>query len=680
MADPFVLSNDFRGGRSKDVPAFLRETHCAEAVNIDFFYARCGNKRWGSQLQFTGAFGGDGNTPWGSLIRHQPGTDESQAELWAFNHGPSPGQVQRVVAIGAPTGIVLPDPINTTLPLKAAGAEVRGATFNGKLFLAYDSPVDRLHVWDGTTVRRVGIAQTPPPTFNSVGAGALTDTRNYKAAFTKQVGGITVARSELSDFSGIHTMVAQYCAMNRPALLNEGETHWELYAFSDDDAYGTGYLIVTSPIAAVSAVDNLTPLVGDPPPEIGLNTPPISWKYLMVHGNRLLGAGSWEASQPNNRVWFTAPLGSGDQPNDDERVPVTLAAQNFVDLDENDGGFIVGFGGVINGSPVVVKSNGVHRLIPTGNAATPYQVAATPISRTVGGIRQEAIVQAEDEAGNVALYWLARTGPYRYSPTRGVEYCGYDIEDVWETTRAGDGYGQPHGVWYAAKKQVWFHVAISTPGWPRSATHRLVLHTQSCRSTGQGARGGWVRHDGSVCTALASVLYVTPTAAANGSPLRPYTSYGLYAVPIPIVGGFTRAAIVSHDLAGLLTDLGTDTYRSYLYSPAYLLGGLANRFSTLEPLFLVRREVAGAFQESTFGATLLRDFSEEQLFDRITQPSDSAAATTRFQIRRMATSMTGAHAVQVILGDAGVRNSPPYDAWWGIEAVMIERSDPNERA
>lgn len=697
MADAFVLSNDFRGGRCKDVPTFLGANQCAEAMNVDFHYSRCGNKRWGSQLV-------SANTsvpPWGSLIRHQPGLDESANELWAFNHGSDlPHQALRIVSasFGTLTWVTLVDPILATLFPRECGAVVRGASLNGKLFLAYASPVDRLHVWDPATgtVRRVGIPTPAAPTLNSRPAGAVpTCIRVYRVAWTKQTTGITTYRSGLSLASIGVTLSSQYAVMNRPALANEGETHWELYAYQNDDDYATGYLVATTPIATLTANDNTTPLEGEPPPEIGLSDPPASWKYIMVHGNRLLGAGAWnEGVGRNNRVWYTAPLGSGDAPGDDERVPATLAVQNYLDIDENDGGFIVGFGGVINGSPIVFKSNGVHRMIPTGNASNPYQVAATPISKSVGAIRQEAIVMAEDENGNPAVYWLARNGPHRYSPTKGVEYCGYDVEDLWQTTVAGDTYGQPHGIWYPNKKQIWWYLADGTGPLARCANFRLVLHTEHCRSTGQGARGGWVVHDGAVQVALASVGYVTSITAATGrenatpkavlvgAPLRPYVSLGNYR-PTPPAGPIA-ATLVLCDVYNVLSDLGV-YYSSYIYSPAYMLGGLANRFTSMQPLFLARYVTPGpVFSACVFGAALTRDFNEEVLADLVTAPPDVTVPpdilSLKYQVRRMAIAVTGAHVAQLVYGDTGVRAAGPWNMWWGIEAVMLERETPNERA
>jgi hypothetical protein len=53
-------------------------------------------------------------------------------------------------------------------------------TFNDKLFIAYDSVVNRLHVYDGTSIRRVGLGQDGvAPTVANTGAGAYPATARF---------------------------------------------------------------------------------------------------------------------------------------------------------------------------------------------------------------------------------------------------------------------------------------------------------------------------------------------------------------------------------------------------------------------------------------------------------------------------------------------------------------------
>lgn len=662
MADTFLVIGDLQGGRSgTDVPTSLPSRQCQEAVNIDYYYAKCGNKRWGATNVSIVGYSGQTSID-GSLIRHVPGGDETLAELWTFNadSGSLGKQVQRMVggSWSAPTVL---DPLLRILAPNAT-AQVRGASLNGKLFLAYkaNTTIDRLHVWDGSTVRRVGIAPgAVGPTTAVGGAAAITaDTRKYQVAWTKQTAGVTTYRSELTPVSGAQAIAVQTVTVTRPTLPGEGETHWELYAASLTDNYGTEYLIATTAAATTTATDGNNILSGNAAPEVGLNIVPTSWKYLMVHGNRLLGAGAHETGR-NNRIWFTAPLGAGDYVGDDERVPDTLFAKNHVDLDENDGGIITGFGGVINGSPIVFKTHSTYRLVATGSAAAPYQTTLTPISRTVGCIRQETVVMAEDETGAPCVYWMSRQGVYRYG-NKGLEYCGADVEDIWRDSGFGT-LAPPHGVYHADKKQIWWTIgnSIATNQQPNL---RVVFHVQQGTSTSSGVRGGWVLHTGQSCFAYASVLFARVSAAgASSLDLVPYISYALGTSP----------RLYQCDVVGVVTD-NTIAYQSYVISPAFALAGMGNKCAGIEPALLFQAYVPTATITSDIGMTILRDFVDETLSDVVTFLAATTVTNPKYKFGKMAVNVSGAAVVQLQYGDVGSKQDATWDYWWAVEAVMLQ--------
>lgn len=671
MADQFLTVPDLRGGRSgKDVPTSLPTNQCTEAFDVDFYYAKCGNKRWGATATSLSGYGTQTDHD-GSLIRHVPGGDEAAAELWTFNadsfSAAGGKQVQRLVGATWSAPTVKDSLLRAIAP--NATAEVRGASFNGKLFLTYkaNSAIDRLHVWDGSTVRRVGIAAGAAPTTSFVGVGSITDTRVYRVAWTKQTSGVTTYRSELTPASTAVAAVAQDYTIARPTLPGEGETHWEVYGYSITDSYGTGYLIATKTAATTAHVDATTVLAGDAPPEIGLNALPLSAKYIMVHGNRLLMAGSWEGGL-NNRIWFTPPLGSLGV-GDDERVPDMLLAKNRVDLDENDGGIITGFGGVINGSPIVFKTHGVYRLVPTGDVTAPYQTALLPISRTVGCIRQETVVMAEDEAGAACVYWLSRQGAYRYG-ARGLEYLGWDMEDVWAD--ASRGVNAPaHGLYYPDKKQIWWWIGDSTTS-NAKPNRKMVFHTQNGQSTGvtvrtgqgtgSGVRGGWVLHSGLSAGAYASVMYARvlfPTSVD----LVPYISQ---------TGG-SAPRLWQCDVNGVVADNGT-TYQSYITTPAYPLAGMGNKCQSQEPFVLFRNYRPAVTITSDIGMNLVRDFGEETISDIVTF---TAVNEPVFKFGKMSVAVVDALVVQFQYGDVGGKASVTHDYWWGVEALGLQQAAEN---
>src|SRR6185503_14115498 len=82
--------------------------------------------------------------------------------------------------------------------------DVDFATLNGKLYLAFDSAVDRLHVYDPNLstprVRRVGfITPAAPSAANSGTAGAYAAVlRYYRVRWVQMKGHTVVRRSEPS--------------------------------------------------------------------------------------------------------------------------------------------------------------------------------------------------------------------------------------------------------------------------------------------------------------------------------------------------------------------------------------------------------------------------------------------------------------------------------------------------
>ena len=198
-------------------------------------------------------------------------------------------------------------------------------------------------------------------------------------------------------------------ATPKPAAINEGEVNWLIFVSTDDRLY---FLLATVAVGTPTYDDNTDPddaSGGEPIPLVGANTVPVSAKYGLVDGNRMLMAGAWESTY-SSRVWFTPRMGASDYA-DDERVPDTVDNQNWVDINEKDGDYITGLGGPIQGMPIVFKNRSIYKLRPTLDDENPY--APLLISNSVGCIRQQTIVMAEDENGDPALYFQSHRGPYR---------------------------------------------------------------------------------------------------------------------------------------------------------------------------------------------------------------------------------------------------------------------------
>ena len=317
--------------------------------------------------------------------------------------------------------------------------DTQAVHYNGKVFMAYDSSVNRLHVYADGVVRRVGLTAPSAPTTANTGSGSYAAiNRWYKVQMGIFSGSSLVAVSELSaddkitpSGSGTHVRIT------KPTTVDSA-THWRLFGSSD----GVTYYAMTEWIVVATTTwdDNDTPATYSTPaygdgtaaPEIGLFVPPPSARFLATDGARLLMAGSHETSAAATetapsvkRVWFTRPVGSLDQ-GDDESITQTATNRYYLDIDDPNQTSITGMA-AIGGVVYVFFDKSIWRLIPTGTAEAPYR--SEQVSSSVGALSQRAIcVGAAPDAGNDAVYFVSQTsGLYRISPDRGLEWLGRDV-------------------------------------------------------------------------------------------------------------------------------------------------------------------------------------------------------------------------------------------------------------
>jgi len=158
-----------------------------------------------------------------------------------------------------------------------------GASFDGKLFLCYDSAQNRLHCWDpgDTKVRRVGLATPDPPTVATQGGSGLSFTRHYRIRTVDIDGSDTKRRSEASTSVSITITDDAGVTVTRPTLpTNEDETHWEAeYADASTGPWYRASQIATgtstySDTASSISTTNLSPTTG-------INLPPPSARYIL---------------------------------------------------------------------------------------------------------------------------------------------------------------------------------------------------------------------------------------------------------------------------------------------------------------------------------------------------------------------------------------------------------------
>ena len=618
-------------------PIAVPTDRAREMRNVDLYRVEFARKRGGADDVFASTTGEAFTGVMSSLIRFIPGADATAAQLWAVDNAATP-VVQRLAGGTAWTSPTLKD------NLSGNAQNVVGATLNGKLYLAYDSAVDRLHVWDGSTVRRSGLATPAAATVADTGSGTYAATlRYYKVAYAVQSGSTNIRLSELSPSVSFTPSGSGTAArVTKPAAINEGETHWLLYGSADGDAY---YLLSEIAVGTTTYDDSEDPAQysgGDAPATVGQQTNWTSVKYLLSSGNQLLGAGSWEGG-PNNRVWFSGFTGQFAEVDCDETVPQTTAISNYVDVDENDGGVITGFGGPLDGRPLVFKRNQVWRLVPTGLDNPVYQPRAIFKGSGIGCIRHQTIVNAEDETGAPAVYWMSDTGPYRLGQN-GPQCLVDDIQDIWDTVNLGATSVVAHGVYYPALRQIWWWVALNANNDP---SFKLVYDIREGRVGDDGrVHGGWTTHDGVSAGARCSVVMSNTLGASMSLDVKPY------------VGLSTGTSILKCDTSAT-SDAGT-AFQAYVDLPERHYGGLGRRCLIGKPLIL------GNAGSQSLTVTMTGDYG--QVAGRSASVSMAATGSETRALRMVEGVEYGdaAGSVQISVGDSAASTQT-----WTIDALVI---------
>lgn len=469
---------DLRGGRNGfDPPWAIRDNECADAVNVHWYGgARLAKKRGGSISTLTTfSSGGPFTGTISSLFRHLPSANQTAAELWAIDDAATNvvGRMAGATTFAAPT---LKD--NPT----GNGWDWTAVSINGLLVLAYKSAQGRLHCWDGSTVRRMGLAATGAPTAadSAGGGGYAAVLRYYRQRSTVQVAGVTTRRSEPSasvsftpDGSHASAVVTQ------ATVIGEGETHWEVEASTDNSTF---YRIATVAIGTTTYSDSAATTTYNTNPLsalTGVYSLFPSCKFVAADQNRLLALADWTSTGKQSRLYISAVIGSSDI-GDAERID-NSAVNSYIDFDENDSGVSTGLAGPIFGTYFVFKDRMTYQLTPTGNPSLPYE--QLKISPSIGALHHLAIAVGEDAAGNPALYWMSHRGPYKWS-INGLEYIGRNMEDYTLTgtmINLSATNSVARTIFYGDQRQVWFWWAtgssndcnqgaiydITTGGWSR---------------------------------------------------------------------------------------------------------------------------------------------------------------------------------------------------------------------
>ena len=625
--------------------AALENDACTLAENVEFIYSTLGERRAGcTEITLPASFTGLDAITW--VYRHIPANDPEDAQLWALAQDLTGSSPAYQLAYKDTTGwhdVTLPDALIATVP---NGHQMQAVTLHGKLFLAYKSAVDRLHVWDGTAFRRCGLAEpAAAPTAADSGSGTIAGTRYYRVRYTVQSGGETILRSEPSAvLTFTPSGTGEDIVVTKPASISEGETHWELEASLDNANF---YVFATTAVATTTATDHTAFRTGYASTytlseDIGDYTLIPSVKFLAVDEDRLVTASSYEDEALASRVGWTPVLNSPGVGNDERYEYDT---DPYLDLDGYEGAGLTSLSRATNGYLYAQKLGHTYKLVRQGQRTNAY--LSYPITKAVGAF-QGSLVEAIDQAGNPAVYFLdLRQGPYRIGG-EGMQWCGRDIQTLWSRVNV-NALVPCHGVYDSQSKQVHYWLALDNSDYPNG---KIVLHVNKMRNTDEGARRGWVTVPvGDVIAAAhCSEMFSTniEASAARTRNLKPFI--GTASTKILRCGTGTD-------------DNGTD-FRGKVRTKPFWPGNLMNH-SQIMAATLLTKAVTETGAEITVKA--IRDFGIET-----TQASTSLTATGSEEhlIKQLDDlSFSELYAVQLEIGDIETTFVPSS---WGVDALILK--------
>lgn len=653
---PDMVVRSLRGGMNdKDSPLSLSDDQCVLAQNIEWTTSLLGERRKGSDNITLGTNIANKDRV-SFLFRHLPTPDETAAQLWALGvTGTASSQLSykdtswHDITYGPAAG---------DSPTLTGFSPYRwqGQSLHGKLFLAYDSTVDRLHVWDGTSFRRTGLAEPAAPTATDEGAGTYSGVRYFRVRYVVISGSTVLRRSEPSDIlTFTPSGTGAGARVTKPASISEAETHWELEASTG----GVNFYRIATTVVGTTTFDDETSYVTDYTAfplsaDIGDYTLQGSARYLVADDDRLLLAGSNESDvvgeTANSRVSWT-PVYGGPGAGNDERLEDDT--DPFVDLDGTEGGAITGMASPVLGGIWVFKQSAIYKLVRTGNRAQAYQ--AIPYTKKRGAVHG-SVIEGADQTGMPCIYFIDPTvGPCRVGGPAGIQVCGDDLKTTFASLNLDASKITCSAVYYPFKKQVQWTIATGTSNAPNV---RVVLHTENMRDGDDGARRGWAKWTGTPTGAYTQCLFADniETNAARSLDLVPFC-------------GIEGNGLV------LQTDIGDNdngvTYAARLVTKPYAPSNVLNQFG-IQAGALVATSAVGAFLD----IRMTRDFGLESIdVENITL--DPSVFGETFVIRQLDNlSMSELHVLQIEFRDpdgTGPSGADVPGARWELQMLAIKQ-------
>lgn len=618
---PSLDINSLRGGQNDtDSPANIADDQCTNATNVEFFHSFLGERRNGCEAFSVTGSGLDDETKTVHLSQWFPTNDPKAAELWAITATPGTSvSVAKFSTAGVWAAVVPSDPIDNAAP------DIYGVVtqaLNGHLFFAYHSAQNRTHVWDGTTLRRAGLSQpvAAPTAANTAAGGTYGGTRYFRVRYTTQVAGATTARSEPSAVRTFTPSGTNSGAdVTRPALISEGETHWELEASLDNILF---YRIATTVTGTATVTDTTSNTVGYAASgtlseDIGDYLTLPSAKYLLVDGDRLVLGGHWTDLSLQSRVWWT-PVTNDPGVGNSERLP--LDVDNFLDLDNYEGGALTGLGQTVNNSWYAFKWSHIYKMTRTGDPANAYDPVTLSKKR---GALPGSIVHGMDENGRACIYFLDPvSGPSRIGP-QGLEVI-IGLRKTWNRVNLRATNVVSRGVYYPYKQQVHWWVATGTSNTPDL---KLVLQVSELQPAANGGtHRGWSLATGTIATATTAAVFTETVVEEGDTVLR----------ELPFIGINTPDFIQRCDVA--TTDAGV-AYVAVIRTKPFFLSGLLNRWGAMAATLLSSANAATGIVVKLIRnfdieeASVTRDLSPEGVEEFVIKDFDNLAISDNRSIQ-----------------------------------------------
>lgn len=621
-----------RGRNGWDPALEVKLDQSVESENITLYNGGLGGKRGGSIAMTIVDYVGHN-----VLFEYVPTSGDIAAQLFVVSADPSPKIL--LTPAGSDT---FPTWLNLVLTHAIASSpqDACAVAFNGKIYWAYNSGINRLHRYDGTApaIYPAGLAPfAAAATVVDTGAGAYAATlRYYKTRSTQQsVLGATMRRSEGNTSIAFTPSGAGAAArITRPTAVAEGETHWEVYGSTDDITfYGP---IATIAIATTTYDDSSTPSDWaddfDAEPIAGFHTPFPSLKFLGTDGSRLYGLGVYESTAGDSvapkggRLYFSPALDSSDT-DDDERISNTVNDIGVLDLIRGAGVYDRGITKKpVNNVIYAFQTRGIHGIALTEDPAVPYRRIGG--SSVFGAVNNQSIVIGLDRLDRDCAYFLDPIlGPSVIGGADGLKWCGKDVKNIWDTINLEATGVVAWGLWYPDRNQVIFGIATGDSNDPDTI---LVLDTTEQYLDEDGdLRGGWTTWGGTFATARCGAVFSNTFASPRS------------AVKVPYVGLRSGTTLLRYD-EDTDDDDGT-AFQAYVTS-----GALAVE---IDEMAVQRAHViADAADGIVIQQSLIRNFGDEPA-RRATVTLDPVAGETIVKREFDNTNLQDAWAVQVTLGD-----------------------------